>query len=179
MCVGACVSGCYMWTLETCCFYFSCVYFPLPSSSSFSPVPSLLLKPCNWWVCSLSHCTDEKVGPPPCEGSPSDQATRQSLRFHQISIYGFICPSETGGWNLCHWLRGRWREAEEDSSRSDLWFPLLNTEEGGDKLDVAVCECAHKHIKWPLLEWGFLWIFQQPLSHTKSISRCRYHLQQG
>lgn len=82
-----------------------------------------------------------------------------------------------GGFEFVPLAERKVERGEEDSSHSDLWFPLLNRK-GGGRCCLGDHRCAgsacvgmhaHKHIKCPLLVWGFLWLSQQPLCLSENI----------
>lgn len=129
-------SKCHMWPLETCAAIPFWVFFlvslftlpPPPFSHSLACPEALQLVT----VLPLFTALLKKGGPPHMRGARVIKPQDNPCDFIKPPFKVSSAPGRQGnrGRNVCHWMRGRWREAEEDSSCSDLWFPLLNREKG-------------------------------------------------
>ena len=120
-------------------------------------------------MCSLfADQEGDGAGGPPCvRGGKVIKPQDNPWDFIKPPFKVSSAPGKQGNWgrNLCHWRRGRWRgEAEEDSSSSDLWFPLLNRGVGGGvrcclgyhRCAGSVCGDAHIECCWRGASYDFL-----------------------
>lgn len=143
MCACMCVYECHTRPLETCAalHFLEFSFLFLHSLACPEALQLVTVLPLFWprggWGGGPSCARGGKVIKP--QDNPWD--------FIKPPFKVSSAPGRQGNWgrNLCHWRRGRWRgEAEEDSSSSDLWFPLLNREGGTGGKGGRCCLGYHR-----------------------------------